>query len=70
MHTALWKLYGLRIRGSVRSIFSRLKTPRGAALGVFTLLVLGAMIGPNLVMTLPFWDARGATRHGMACATW
>ena len=52
MHTALWKLFRLRIRGSFRSIFTRLKTPRGAALGVFTLLVIGMMLGPNLVMAL------------------
>jgi hypothetical protein len=52
MHTALWKLFGLRIRGSFRSIFTRLKTPRGAALGVFTLLVIGMMLGPNLVVAL------------------
>lgn len=52
MHTALWKLYRLRIRGSIRSIVGKLKSVRGAALAVFTLLVLGTMIGPNLVMAL------------------
>ena len=50
MHTALWKLYRLRIRGSIRSIAGKFKTLRGAGLAVFTLLVLGMMFGPNLVM--------------------
>ena len=52
MHTALWKLYRLRIRGSIRSMVGKLKSVRGAALAVFTLLVLGMMFGPNLVMAL------------------
>ncbi len=52
MHTALWKLFRLRIRGSLRSILSKLKTPRGAALGLFTLLVIGMMLGPNLALGL------------------
>ena len=50
MHAALWKLYRLRVRGSLRSIGGKLRSPRGAALAVFTLLVFGAMLGPNLVM--------------------
>ena len=54
MHTALWKLYRLRVRGSVRSIVARLKSVRGAAMAVFTVLILGAMFGPNLVMGFTF----------------
>ncbi len=50
MHTALWKLYRLRIRGSIRAMARKLKSLRGAALAAFTLLVLGMMFGPNLVM--------------------
>ena len=50
MHTALWKLYRLRTRGSLRAMAGKLKSPRGAALVAFTLLVLGMMLGPNLVM--------------------
>jgi hypothetical protein len=50
MHTALWKLFGLRIRGSVRAIAVKLKTPKGAALGLFSLLLFGMMIGPNLAL--------------------
>jgi ABC-type transport system involved in multi-copper enzyme maturation permease subunit len=46
---ALWKLYRLRLRGSIRSMAGKLKSVRGAALGVFTVLVLGVMLGPNLV---------------------
>ena len=55
MHAALWKLYRLRVRGGIRSIVGKLKSVRGAALAVFALLVLGMMLGPNLVMafTLP-----------------
>jgi hypothetical protein len=62
MHTALWKLFGLRMRGSARAIFSRLKTPRGAALGVFTLLVIGMMLGPNLIMVLVLGHAGAPIR--------
>ena len=54
MHTALWKLYRLRIRGSIRSMAGKFKSVRGAALAVFTLLVLGMMFGPNLVMAFKF----------------
>ena len=50
MHTALWKLYRLRVRGSIRSMAGKLKSVRGALLAAFTLLVLGMMLGPNLVM--------------------
>ena len=50
MHTALWKLFRLKIRGSIRSMVGKLKSVRGALLLVFTLLVLGMMIGPNLAM--------------------
>jgi len=50
VHTALWRLYRLRIRGGLRSLGRKLKSVRGAALVVFTLLALGLMIGPNLVM--------------------
>ncbi len=50
MHSALWKLYRLRIRGSIRAIVRRFKSRRGAALGVFTLLFLGMMFGPSLVV--------------------
>jgi hypothetical protein len=50
MHTALWKLYRLRIRGSIRSMVGKLKSVRGAALVAFTLLLLGLMFGPNLAM--------------------
>ena len=46
---ALWKLYRLRIRGTIRSMAGKLKSVRGAVLAVFTLLVLGMMLGPNLV---------------------
>ena len=59
MHPALWKLFALRTRGSIRSIFIRLKTPRGAAMGVFTLLVIGMMLGPNLVVALALGRAGG-----------
>ena len=52
MHAALWKLYRLRIRGSIRSMAGKFKSVRGAALGVFTLLGLGLMFGPNLAMVL------------------
>ena len=52
MHTALWKLYRLRIRGSIRSMARKLKSVRGAALAIFTLLVLGMMFGPNLAMAV------------------
>jgi hypothetical protein len=52
MDTALWKLYRLRMRGSLRAIVGKLKTVRGAALALFTLLVFGMMFGPNLVMAL------------------
>ena len=52
MHTALWKLYRLRIRGTFRSMAGKLKTVRGAALVVFTLLVLGMLFGPNLLMAV------------------
>ena len=34
MHTALWKLFGLRIRGSVRAVFRRLKTRAGRGAGL------------------------------------
>jgi hypothetical protein len=57
MHTALWKLYRLRVRGSIRSMVGKLKSVRGAALAVFTLLVLGMMLGPNLVMAFEFGRA-------------
>ena len=50
MHSALWKLYRLRIRGGTRSMAGKLKSPRGAALAVFSLLVLGMIVGPNLVL--------------------
>ena len=50
MHTALWKLYRLRARGSIRSMVRKVKSVRGAAMTVFTLLVLGMMLVPNLVM--------------------
>ena len=50
MHTALWKLYRLRARGSIRSMVGKVKSVRGAAMTVFTLLVLGMMLVPNLVM--------------------
>jgi hypothetical protein len=51
MHPALWKLYRLRIRGSIRSIVGKFKSRRGAALVLFTLLFLGMMLGPSLLMT-------------------
>lgn len=54
MHAALWRLYWLRVRGSVRSMAGRLKSVRGAVLAVFTLLLLGMMLGPNLVMASRF----------------
>jgi hypothetical protein len=50
MHTALWKLYRLRIYGSIRATARKVKSPRGAALALFTLVVLGLMLGPNLFM--------------------
>ena len=59
MHTALWKLYRLRIRGSIRSMVRKLKSVRGAVLAVFTLLVLGMMFGPNLVMAFKLGRAEG-----------
>jgi len=52
MHPALWKLYWLRVRGGLRSMAGKLKSVRGAALGVFTVLVIGLMFGPNLVMAV------------------
>jgi hypothetical protein len=52
MHSALWKLYRLRVRGRVRSFASKFKSLRGAALAVFSVLVFGMMLGPNLVMVL------------------
>jgi len=51
MHAALWKLYRLRVRGTIRSMLGKLKSFRGVALALFTLLVFGMMLGPNLVMT-------------------
>ena len=58
MHAALWKLYRLRVRGSIRSMVGKLKSVRGAALAVFTLLVLGMMFGPNLAMAFKLGRAR------------
>ena len=49
MH-ALWKLYRLRIRGSIRSMAGQLKSVRGAALAVFSVLVVCMMLGPNLLV--------------------
>jgi hypothetical protein len=64
MHTALWKLYRLRIRGGIRSMAGKLRSVRGAALAVFTLLVLGMMLAPNLVMAFKLgrvgWIGRSA----------
>ena len=57
MHTALWKLYRLRIRGSFRAMAGKLKSVRGAALALFTLLVFGTMFGPSLVMAFTFRPA-------------
>ena len=37
----------------------KLKTVRGAALAVFTLLVLGMMLGPNLVMAFTLGRVEG-----------
>ena len=50
MHAALWKLFRMRIRGTLRSMAGKFTTLRGAALVVFTVLVLGMMLGPNTVM--------------------
>ena len=50
MHAALWKLFWLRTRGTIRSMAGKFKSLRGAALAVFSLLVLGMMLVPNLVM--------------------
>lgn len=50
MHRALWKLYRLRMWGAARSMLRRFKSVRGAALGIFTLLVLFMMFGQNLLM--------------------
>ena len=54
MHTALWKLYRLRIRGSLRSMVGKFRSVRGGALAVFTLLVFGMMLAPNLEMAFTF----------------
>jgi hypothetical protein len=50
MNAALWKLYRLRVRGSFRSMARKVKSVRGALLLVFTLLIFGMMLGPNLLM--------------------
>ncbi len=63
MHGALWKLYRLRIRGSVRSILSRVTSVRGAALALFTLLVFFLMFGQNLLFLATQGPAR-AMGHG------
>jgi ABC-type transport system involved in multi-copper enzyme maturation permease subunit len=62
MHTALWKLYRLQVRGSIRSMGVKLKSVRGALLAVFTLLVFGMMIGPSLLMALKV-DRAEVTGH-------
>ena len=71
MHTALWKLYRLRIRGELRSMAGKLKSVRGAVLAVFTLLVLGMMLGPNLVMAFKLGRAwRGWASTPIRSARW
>ncbi len=52
MHTALWRLYRLRIRTSIRSMTSKLKSAQGAAMAIFALLVIGVGFGPTLVMAI------------------
>ena len=52
MNSALWKLFWLRVRGSVRSIVGKVKSVRGAALVLFTVLVFSLMVGPNVVIAL------------------
>ena len=64
MHAALWKLYRLRVRGSIRSIAGKLKSLRGALLAAFTLLVLGMMLGPNLAIAFTI-DRSAAIGHGV-----
>jgi hypothetical protein len=51
MHPALWKLYRLRMRGSIRSIVGKCKSLRGAALVLFTLLFFVMTLGPSLLMS-------------------
>lgn len=52
MHPALWKLYRLRIRGTLRSMGLKLTTVRGALMGVFALLVLFMIFGQPLILFL------------------
>jgi len=59
MHPALWKLYRFQTRGRVRKAFGRLKTVRGALLFVFTLIVLGMIFVPNLLMFVAGNDMPG-----------
>ncbi len=62
MHAALWKLYRLRIRGTFRTIAGKFKSRRGAAMAVFTLVVFGFMLGPNLLLASKLGRARALDR--------
>lgn len=63
MHVALWKLYRLRIRGSVRAMIGRIQSIRGAVLAAFTMLVVLMMFGPNLLFLIMHGPSR-VMAHG------
>jgi hypothetical protein len=69
MHTALWKLYRLRTRGSVRALARKFKSRRGAAMALFTLLVFGMMLGPNLVLAFTLGRTGVLARSGVLART-
>lgn len=64
MNPALWKLYRLRVHGSLRSMRGKLKTVRGAALALFTLLFFLMTFGQNLV----FFAIRGSSQVSLRAA--
>jgi hypothetical protein len=64
MHQALWKLFGLRVRGTFRAIVGKFKSPRGAVLGIGALLLVGMMVGPQIALALV--KARPGVKDGHA----